>query len=270
MQALDTQEDLKKFAHYHLGLAHELSALTCLGNMADPDHLEKVRASIKQASEDLGRYVRSGLKPKWMEEQPKPPAYRLSYLMKRNRYFMTDVRHDLSDMGFERNVRERTQHVEGLLTCGIVAEAQLVEEFTKWELNMDDAERGPHFKFGMRGIGADVVPCCFVCGKKQSLYSNIAAFVQSREVGQAVVALFDVEADGAEAPDHRARLDFRQHEPNWIQVKIGSCDEHKDNLEKLATMTSIYGVIRARDIADARNNVLFDYTLKPAEKPKIA
>ena len=80
--------------------------------------------------------------------------------------------------------------------------------------------------FASRGTGSDKVPCCFVCGVEPNDYysSNISGFVQSKEAGERIVAMFD----------GRARLDFRDFEPNWIQVKFGVCKLHQSNLEGIA------------------------------------
>jgi hypothetical protein len=55
-------------------------------------------------------------------------------------------------------------------------------------------------------------------------------FVTSKEDGEAVTALFKT----------GARLDYRDYEPNWIQVKVGSCKEHYPNLERLHDKVSTY------------------------------
>ena len=88
-------------------------------------------------------------------------------------------------------------------------------------------EGGGEF-FQSRGIGYDSCTC-FVCGtndrdgKGHSMLNNIAAFVQCREAGIRVVAMF---LQGA-------RLDYRDFEPDYVQVKVGACDEHLPNLKRL-------------------------------------
>jgi len=52
---------------------------------------------------------------------------------------------------------------------------------------------------------------------------NVSGFVQSKEAGERVVALFN----------GRARLDYRTYEPNWIQVKVGCIPEHEAVLHRL-------------------------------------
>jgi hypothetical protein len=83
--------------------------------------------------------------------------------------------------------------------------------------------------FHCRGIGKDYTPGCFVCGGPSTLYHNISGFVASREAGVNIVRWFG----GA-----GAILDYRVHEPNWIQVKIGSCDAHLPHLRKLDELTA--------------------------------
>jgi len=86
--------------------------------------------------------------------------------------------------------------------------------------------------FHSRGIGLDSCNC-FVCGtdirdKKANMYlNNIAAFVQCKEAGERVVAMFK----------RGARLDYRDFEPDRVQVKIGACDKHLPNLQRLDELT---------------------------------
>lgn len=88
-------------------------------------------------------------------------------------------------------------------------------------------EGGGEF-FSSRGIGLDSCTC-FVCkthdrdGQGHTMLNNIAAFVQTKEAGERVVVMFP----------QGARLDYREHEPDRIQVKIGACNAHLPNLQKL-------------------------------------
>ena len=63
------------------------------------------------------------------------------------------------------------------------------------------------FEFRSRGLGLDTTPGCFVCGGGSELRPNIAAFVKSRQSGEAIVRLFG----------RGARLDYRDFEPNWLR-----------------------------------------------------
>jgi hypothetical protein len=87
--------------------------------------------------------------------------------------------------------------------------------------------------FRPRGIGLDTTPGCFVCGGPKDLYSNISAFVGCKAAGERVVAMFD----------QGARLDYREYEPDRVQVKIGACDKHKTQLEQLGEKTSSTGIL---------------------------
>jgi hypothetical protein len=78
-------------------------------------------------------------------------------------------------------------------------------------------------RFTSRGMGLDNTPGCFICGGEPHLYNNISGFVESKEAGERIVALFP----------KGARLDYRPSEPKWIQVKIGACDKHKAALISL-------------------------------------
>lgn len=75
-----------------------------------------------------------------------------------------------------------------------------------------------------RGIGSDHTPGCFGCPDSgPNLYSNISAFVNSKEEGERATLIVG----------HGARLDYRINEPQWIQVKVGACPRHKWALEIL-------------------------------------
>lgn len=136
----------------------------------------------------------------------------------------------------------RIDYVEGTLTALIVALHSSKAEIVEAELLFDDEQRGTHLKFDPRGIGMDECPCCFVCKQHGGLMDNIAAFVKSKEDGEKIVAWFE----------HCARLDYRPSEPNWIQVKVGTCKEYLPALEHLGKLTSVHGVIREMDVLDSR------------------
>jgi hypothetical protein len=70
--------------------------------------------------------------------------------------------------------------------------------------------------WGPRGIGSESGLPCFVTGERPGFTPNVSGFVNSKEAGERVVDMFD----------GLARLDFRPHEPNWIQVKVGALPEH--------------------------------------------
>lgn len=86
-------------------------------------------------------------------------------------------------------------------------------------------------KFVSRGLGADYVPGCFLCESSEidskRMMCNLSGFVESKEDGEEVVKMFS----------RGAWLDYREREPNWIQVKVGACKEHEGNLSWLSLMT---------------------------------
>ncbi len=87
-------------------------------------------------------------------------------------------------------------------------------------------ESGGEF-FRSRGFGLDFTPGCFICGGAEGMHHNISAFVRCREAGERIVSMF---ASGA-------FLDFRKHEPDYVQVKVGACKDHKHRLEELHSLT---------------------------------
>jgi hypothetical protein len=88
-----------------------------------------------------------------------------------------------------------------------------------------------------RGIGSDYNLIDLVSGDTHDLVSNISGFALSKEDGERLVS---------EIFDGRARLDFREHEPNWIQVKVGCTDEAV--LSHLRTLVVGNGNIITKDI----------------------
>ena len=79
----------------------------------------------------------------------------------------------------------------------------------------------------LRGIGSDWVPC-MVTGKPEALRPNLSGFVTSKEAGERIVTMFG----------GRARLDYRDYEPNWIQVKVGVNKEYEEVLRRLERAVS--------------------------------
>ena len=96
--------------------------------------------------------------------------------------------------------------------------------------------------FSSRGFGLDMTPGCFVCGGGDGIHNNIAAFVQCKEAGERVVAMFN----------QGARLDYREQEPDRVQVKIGVCEQHLPKLEKLHMLTLKKGTITQENIQAAQ------------------
>jgi hypothetical protein len=174
---------------------------------------------------------------------------RLSQLIENVRTELTQARGHLYDIEFGYpGWKERVEHVTGLLTCGLVSLHVSRQEIIKFEIAKDDKERGRSLKFNPRGIRLDKCPCCFVCGAKKraeganDYLNNIAAFVVSKEEGEEIINWFE----------QGARLDFREWEPDWIQVKVGACNNHYQNLNALYKTTSEYGLLREIDIRESK------------------
>jgi hypothetical protein len=172
---------------------------------------------------------------------------RLSQLVEGVKNELLAARGHLTDIQYGYpNWKDRVSHVDGLLTCGVMALHLAKEEIVKFEIEKDDKERGRSLQFRPRGIGTDVCPCCFACqaapgADDKPFMSNIAAFVGSKADGEEIVKWFK----GA------AWLDFRPSEPSWIQVKVGACVKHFPNLERLFKSSSTYGLLREADIIEA-------------------
>lgn len=92
-------------------------------------------------------------------------------------------------------------------------------------------------QFHSRGVGMDDGMPCFVCGAVRrndtanTYMNNISGYVQSRFAGMRVQAMFN----------HKPRLDYREYEPSYIQLKVGACDKHLEALKDLHERTSAAG-----------------------------
>lgn len=82
--------------------------------------------------------------------------------------------------------------------------------------------------FHPRGLGLNWIPC-FICGREGpggAAQPDCASFVDGKAGGERVVALF-------ERRNLRAKLDYRENYPNRVQVKVGACVFHVEELEAL-------------------------------------
>lgn len=89
--------------------------------------------------------------------------------------------------------------------------------------------------FRSRGIGLDSCTC-FVCGNNEEprrMMNNICAYVSCKDAGERAVALFE----------KGARLDYREWEPDYVQVKIGACEDHLLNLKILDSLIDADDII---------------------------
>jgi hypothetical protein len=106
------------------------------------------------------------------------------------------------------------------------------------------------YGFSPRGIG-NSWQACFICdeeplgdgGGEGSCNDDMASFVASMDDGERIVSLF---ADlGC-----TALLDYRDYEPNWIQVKLATCRAHWPSLRLLEELCSKEGTINAKIIKE--------------------
>ncbi len=115
----------------------------------------------------------------------------------------------------------------------------------------ENAVSSPSLKgeyFNSRGLGTDYGLNCFICDTRPThgLLHNIAAFVRTKESGELIVRAFR----------YGARLDYRTDEPNWIQVKVGSCGIHLPALVLLDRSVRESCVITEELIVLVRNKII--------------
>lgn len=93
----------------------------------------------------------------------------------------------------------------------------------------------------LRGIGREG-GLCIITGEDVSLGYNLSGLVKTREDGELIVDLFQ----------GLAKLDYRSHEPNRVQVKvIVDTQENEYILEELTAVVKINGdFIRPSQIAN--------------------
>lgn len=193
-----------------------------------------------KSSEDFKKKLDHARKhPIWLK--PEDFFHPTAKLIERLRSELVVVRGKLSDIG-NIGYKERLEHCEGGISCVISALHSVMTDIQKIEIDREDHEHGASLPFNSRGIGCDNTPGCFVCGGEKSLYSNISGFVASKEDGETITGWFE----------HGARLDFRAYEPNWIQVKIGACNAHRDNLAFLDRLARRHNRIRQSMIQQAQ------------------
>lgn len=68
----------------------------------------------------------------------------------------------------------------------------------------------------------------------QSSQPDMPALVDSKEAGERVVGMFQLQGS-------RAFLDYNPSEPANVQVKIGACDDHLPNLQSLRALAKEAG-----------------------------
>ena len=142
-------------------------------------------------------------------------------------------------------------HIAEGITCYIHLLYCINENLHSLQQDEEDHIMSPGIYFDSRGIGLDSGDFCIFCGKKQNkYYNNISGFVKSKLAGEAIVELFNNHKDTWYGG---AWLDYRKHEPSWIQVKITACDDHLPNLKKLNKQISKFNLIRSEYIDNAIN-----------------
>ncbi|MDO4282816.1 MAG: hypothetical protein Q4D02_04190 [Clostridia bacterium] len=92
---------------------------------------------------------------------------------------------------------------------------------------------------------------------------DLACFVKSKEAGQRIVQMFEKiaakrkkKAQGCKCfvcGHSPAWLDYRPHEPLWIQVKIQYCSKHERNISVLSQLIAKDGIITEDKIMQAIN-----------------
>lgn len=70
-----------------------------------------------------------------------------------------------------------------------------------------------------RGVGGGQ-GTCLVCGQ-HTMGGELSMFVYDKEEGELAVEIIG----------QGAWLDFRPHEPNWVQIKVNCCPKHIKSLE---------------------------------------
>ena len=140
------------------------------------------------------------------------------------------------------NDERSLQDIVGTLTSAGVYMHSIMNERFKYERHIVKSFFPDSLELNPRGIGKDIVPCCFCCGDTYSdLYMhNIASYVSSREQGDKIAALFKT-VTGHDC----VKVDFRDHEPNYIQVKFGVCQKHQKSLFDLHALMSKLNLVNS-------------------------
>jgi len=164
-----------------------------------------------------------------------PTSQMISKIM----YELMNIRGELSDIKhIDIFNEERLGDIISLLSISHRELNAFNEHRIKVEICEADKIHGKSIHFKSRGIGMDVCPGCFVCGGEECMMTNVSAFVETKEDGEKIVSWFK----------QGAKLDYRDFEPSWIQVKIGACEKHLRNLEEISCPNGLHNVIRKNDV----------------------
>lgn len=123
-------------------------------------------------------------------------------------------------------------------------------------------EGGGEF-FYSRGIGMDSTSCFMCPGSRTTMRENIAAFVQCKAAGERVAEMFKNIAHGD------VRLDYREYEPDRVQVKLGACADHLACLKELDRLVQESGGIITTNILRQAMGKLEEILPPKPELPKI-
>ena len=101
----------------------------------------------------------------------------------------------------------------------------------------EQPESGGEF-FNSRGIGVDFDLPCFVCGGEKKTRANISGSACCKAAGERIVKMFR----------GLAKLDYRPSEPDYVQVKVGACKHHEEELNRLDKTLGTEGIVTAAGI----------------------
>lgn len=177
------------------------------------------------------------------------PSPKLSKKIEGFRHRLSELRGDFEDALRDHPMNEQLRNLPGTMTTLLVAMYSGMEDATKLEIRWKEHTHGEFVKMQPRPIGTDTCPCCVFCGDGKdspSMYRrNISLFVHSKADGEKVVDWF-------KADDYNgAWLDFREYEPNYLQVKMGACSDHYQKLVQLSQIIEENGdVLHIQDVRD--------------------
>jgi hypothetical protein len=82
--------------------------------------------------------------------------------------------------------------------------------------------------------------CCFICGREIKNWGNLSAYVKTHESGKRIAEMFNKEV----------LIDFKESEPNSVQVKVGTCAEHIYHLILLNKLIKVNGGVINKTIVN--------------------
>lgn len=98
------------------------------------------------------------------------------------------------------------------------------------------------YLFKPRGVGNNWLPC-FICGHKpqEKCQADMSSFIDSSlivrlTVGEKTIISHPITRLFFEMDLLVGKLDYREYEPNRVQLKLGACGEHEPNLHLLEAL----------------------------------